>query len=103
MNTGTPTSSLPGATPPPGLPDVATLARLAGEIFNTPPGAEATASALLSQVPASPQNAPGFAPRAARTTNRSCGGMRWRYRASPGSRCDAFSSDSEPDSDILEN
>jgi cysteine desulfurase/selenocysteine lyase len=63
MSTGTPTNSLPGATLPPGLPDVATLARLAGEIFNTPPGAEATASALSVQVPASPQNAAGLAAR----------------------------------------
>ena len=68
MSTGTPTSSLPGATPPPGLPDAVTLARLASEIFNTPPGAETTASALLAQMPVSPQNWAGFAPRATALT-----------------------------------
>lgn len=63
MSTSTPASGLPGATPPPGLPDVATLAKLASEIFNTLPGAEATASALSAHVPASPQNMTGLATR----------------------------------------
>src|SRR5271169_4380127 len=64
MSTGTPTSSLPGATPPPGWPDVVTLARLASEIFNTPPAGDAAVSVPLANVPASPQNQVGLLTRA---------------------------------------
>jgi cysteine desulfurase / selenocysteine lyase len=64
MSTGTPTSSLPGATLPPGWPDVVTLARLASEIFNTPPAGDAAVSVPLTNVPASAQNQVGLVTRA---------------------------------------
>jgi cysteine desulfurase/selenocysteine lyase len=68
MSTGTPTSNLPGATPPPGLPDVVTLARLASEMFNMGPADAAAVSVPMSNVPASPQNEVGLVTRAVSLT-----------------------------------
>jgi cysteine desulfurase / selenocysteine lyase len=64
MNTPTPTSESAGAatpalTPPPGLPDVAALARLAGEFFAALPG---SASAALPGSAYAPQAVPPSSP-----------------------------------------
>src|SRR5450830_1356110 len=60
MTTLTPTSelALPGGSAPPGLPDVATLTRLAGEFFSALPGG--TSTGPLTQGPQLPGTlAPG--------------------------------------------
>jgi cysteine desulfurase/selenocysteine lyase len=97
MNTPTPTSeaqgtALPTVTPPPGLPDAGTLARLAGEFFAALPGSASfgvPAAGYMPQAtpPSSPQSAaaqvPGEGARPSISTSAS-GPPRLPMSESPG-------------------
>ncbi|NVO04556.1 MAG: SufS family cysteine desulfurase [Rhodoferax sp.] len=58
MTIQTPTSNLPGATPPAGLPDIATLTQLAGAFFSALPGQAPQLPAAAPSLGSLPQPSP---------------------------------------------
>ncbi len=85
MTIQTATNNLPGATPPPGLPDIATLTQLAGAFFSALPGqAPSLPTTAFGGVPAPTNGLPDNATLVAPAVDNTFGGQSLRVPAASG-------------------